>query len=177
MRTSRAQIPRKNDGFTLLELLIVTLLLAILLTFASVNWDAFLHGNKESFLDTFTMEVSLLREEAISDYDPKAIEFNLVDNAVAVGRIDRLQGFVKLRELVLPEESRMKDVMINGESFSTGKPLMVFYPAGTVDRVILHLELQQNVYYSISVSPLSAKTTGEQGYIEEVTIQGRDNPS
>lgn len=164
-------------GFTLVELLIATLLLAIFLTFASVNWNAFAPNNKESFLESLSMEISLLREEAISDYDEKAIEFDLVNNIVTIGRIDKVMGFVRGRELNLPEQSRIKDLVINGESFSTGKPLMVFYPTGAVDRVILHLDLKQNDYYSILVSPLTAKTTGEQGYIEEATVQERNNPS
>jgi prepilin-type N-terminal cleavage/methylation domain-containing protein len=177
MPISPARMLRRSEGFTLIELLITTLLLAIFLTFASVNWTAFLPGGKESFLERFTMEVTLLREEAISNYDRKAIEFNLSDNAVAVGRIDRVEGFVRSRDIALPEESRLKDLVINGESFSSGKPLMIFYPSGAVDRVILHLEVKENSYYSISVSPLTAKTTVEQGYIEESTISGRYNPS
>lgn len=166
-----------KNGFTLVELLIATLLLAIFLTFASVNWKSFAPNNRESFLERFSMEISLLKEEAISDYDEKAIEFNLVDNIITIGRIDKVMGFVKQRDLALPDESRMKDLLINGESFSTGKPLMVFYPTGAVDRVILHLDLEQNDYYSISVSPLTAKATGEQGYIEEIAVRGRNNPS
>ena len=160
-------MPQKSNGFTLIELLIVTLLLAIFLTFASVNWKVFTPNDNQSFLEKLSIEISLLREEAISDYDEKAVEFNLVDNIISVGRIDKTMGFVKARELTLPEESRMKDLLINGESFSTGKPLMVFYPTGIVDRVILHLDLKENDYYSILVSPLTAKTTGEKGYLEE----------
>jgi len=170
-------MPQKSNGFTLIELLIVTLLLAIFLTFASVNWKVFTPNDNQSFLEKLSIEISLLREEAISDYDEKAIEFNLVDNIISVGRIDKTMGFVKARELTLPEESRMKDLLINGESFSTGKPLMVFYPTGIVDRVILHLDLKENDYYSILVSPLTAKTTGEKGYLEETAIPGRNNPS
>lgn len=160
-----------------MELLIVTLLLAIFLTFASVNWDSLNRNNRETFLERFSVEISLLREEAISDYEEKAIEFDLVDNVITIGRIDKTMGFVKRRELSLPEQSRIKDLLINGESFSTGKPLMVFYPTGAVDRVILHLDLKQNDYYSVSISPLTAKTVGEQGYIEEIAVGGRNNPS
>lgn len=177
MRMSPTWTPRKNNGFTLVELLIATLLLAIFLTFASVNWDAFTPNNKESFLERFSMEVSLLKEEAISDYDEKAVEFNLVENLITIGRIDKVMGFVKQRDLPLPDESRIKDLLVNGEPFSTGKPLMVFYPTGAVDRIILHLDLKGNDYYSISVSPLTAKTTGEEGYIEEIAVRGRNNPS
>ncbi len=177
MRMSRAQLPQRNDGFTLLELVIVTLLLAIFLTFASVNWKVFAPNDNQSFLERLSVEISLLREEAISDYDEKAIEFNLVDNAITVGRIDKTMGFVKTRELALPDETRMKDLLINGESFSTGKPLMVCYPTGIVDRVILHIDLKENDYYSILVSPLTAKTTGEKGYLEEIAIPERNNPS
>jgi prepilin-type N-terminal cleavage/methylation domain-containing protein len=177
MQTSPVRTPRKNSGFTLVELLIVTLIVAIFLTFASVNWNAFTPRDKESFLEAFSMEIALLKEEAISDYDEKAIEFSLGDNLISIGRIDKMMGFVKTRELAMPEASRMKDLLVNGEPFSTGKPLMIFYPTGVVDRIILHLDLKQNNYYSISVNPLTAKTTGEQGYIEEITVPGRNNPS
>ena len=170
MRIFPAPILERNDGFTLVELLITTLLLAIFLTFASVNWSAFSPATKESFLEKLALEVSLLREEAISNYDQKAIEFDLLNNLITVGRIDRLLGFVSGRTIALPEEFHMKDLLINGERFSTGKPLVLFYPTGVVDRVILHVELSGNEFYSISISPLTGKTTGEQGYIEEVAI-------
>jgi prepilin-type N-terminal cleavage/methylation domain-containing protein len=61
MRTFPALISERTRGFTLVELLIVTLLLAIFLTFASVKWQVFSSKGVESFLENFSIEVTLLR--------------------------------------------------------------------------------------------------------------------
>ncbi len=108
-------------GFTLVELLIVTLLLAIFLTLASVNWQVFSRKGGESFLESFSIEVTLLREEAISNYEERAIQFDLSTNSIYIGQPDRLKGFLQTRELKVPEPYVLRDVVLNGEKITCGK--------------------------------------------------------
>jgi len=165
----------RNSGFTLVELFIVTLLLAIFLTFASVNWDVLSKKGEDTFLERFSLEVALLREEAVSSYEQRAMEFDLATNRISIGRFDPDKGFVQLRELVIPESYVLKDLVVNGEKITVGKVAARFFPAGMNDRVILHFETDENQFYSVLLNPLTAKVTGENTYIEEVALPARNN--
>ena len=149
--------------------------MSILLTFASVRWDVFSKKDKDTFLERFSIEILLLRERAISDYEQKAIQFDITKSVVSIGYIDLINGFVSSRDIEIPEEYLLKDVIINGEKFPLGKPVMRFYSTGLVDKLIMHLEGRKEGLYSITINPLTAKMTGEQGYIEEIVIKKRDD--
>ena len=177
MRTFPALISQRTKGFTLVELLIVTLLLALFLTFASVNWQVFSRQGAESFLERFSIEVTLLREEAISNYEDRAIQFDVSANGIYIGRPDRLAGFLKTRELNVPEPYVLRDVVLNGLKVTQGKATMRFLSNGMIDRVILHFGLGADKLYTFLLNPLTAKVTGENGYVEEITLPGRNNPS
>jgi prepilin-type N-terminal cleavage/methylation domain-containing protein len=158
-------------GFTLVELLLVTLLLAIFLTLASVNWLAFSRKNGESFLESFSIEVTLLREEAISSYAERAIQFDLSANSIYIGSPDRLKGFLQIRELKVPEPYVLKDIVLNGEKITLGKATMRFLSSGLIDRVILHFTSAKDQFYTVLLNPLTARVTGENGYVEEITLR------
>jgi prepilin-type N-terminal cleavage/methylation domain-containing protein len=177
MRIFPARTSERTEGFTFVELLIVTLLIAIFLTFASVNWQVFSRKGGESFLENFSIEVTLLREEAISKYEERAVQFDLSANSVYIGQPDRQEGFLKTRELKIPEPYTLRDVVVNGEKITVGKATMRFLSGGMIDRVILHLVSGKDQFYTILLNPLTAKVTGENGYIEEITLPGRNNPS
>ncbi len=172
MRTFRAPTSAKirESGFTLVELLIVTLLLAIFLTFASVNWQAFSRKGGEDFLETLSIEVSLLREEAISSYEERAIQFDIATNSIYVGQPDRLKGFLQAREVKVPEPYALRDVVLNGEKVTLGKVTMRFLSTGLIDRVILHFASAKDQFYTVLLNPLTARLTGENGYVEEISL-------
>jgi len=158
-------------GFTLVELLIVTLLLAIFLTLASVKWQSLSSKGGDSFLESFSIEVTLLREEAISTYEERAIEFDLSTNSIHIGLPDRLKGFLQNRDLKVPEPYVLKDIVLNGDKITTGKAVMRFLSTGMIDRVILHFTGTKDQFFTVLLNPLTAKVTGENGYIEEITLR------
>jgi prepilin-type N-terminal cleavage/methylation domain-containing protein len=158
-------------GFTLVELLLVTLLLAIFLTLASVNWQVFSRKSGENFIESFSIEVTLLREEAISSFEERAIQFDISTNSIYIGRPDRLQGFLKARELKVPEPYVLRDVVLNGEKITVGKTTMRFLSSGMIDRVILHFVSVKDQFYTVLLNPLTARVTAENGYVEEITIR------
>lgn len=166
----------KTNGFTLLELILVVFLMSILLTFASVRWDFFVKDDGESFLERLSIEISLLRESVISDYEQKAIRFDITNNILNIGHVDPIKGFVSSRNIEIPDEHLLKSILINGEKISIGKAIMRFYPTGLVDRTIMHLEGKKKGFYSVIINPLTAKISEEHGHIEEIIVPKRDNP-
>ncbi len=167
---------RETDGFTLVELLIVILIIGIFITFASVNWTNMAKKGKEGLLETFSIQVSLIREDAISNYEDRAMEYDITAGTIRTGRVNERNEFVESGQLPLTGEYQLKDVVINGQSYSMGKCYMIFHASGLVDRTVVHLE-GKDQFYSLLVNPLTAKVTGENGYTEEVTFKKRDNAS
>ncbi len=162
----------KSKGFTLIELLIVILLIGIFITFASVNWTNMAKKGKEGLLETFSINVSLIREDAISNYESRAVEYDITENRIRRGRIDEKNGFVAAGEIGL-FGYQLKDVVINGMAYSMGKCCMTFHTNGMVDRTIVHLEAKDH-FYTLLVSPLTGKVKGETGRIEEVSPKGKN---
>jgi len=179
MRTFQAEILKKTDGFTLLELIFVAFLLSIALTFVSVRWNVFSKQSKDTLLEKISIEIALLRENSISEYRQKAIELDLTKNTIRIGEVDLIKGFVPEREIPMPEKYLLKDAVVNGEKFSIGKTVMRLYPTGLVDKVILHFESEKEGFFSITINPLTARVSEENGYVEEIKIPvtGRVNPT
>jgi prepilin-type N-terminal cleavage/methylation domain-containing protein len=176
MRTFPAPTSRRIKGFTLVELLVVILLISIFITFASVNWNVATKRGKEALLEDFSIKVAMIREDAISHYENRMVEFDVSNDKARVGKLDAKNGFVETGLLHLPEDYRIKDVVINGEVFPQGKCYMTFHASGMVDRTLIHLEGSSD-FYSLLTNPLTAKVTGKDGYIEETSAKGRNNPS
>lgn len=178
MRVFRAAISRKTRGFTLVELLIVVLLLSIFLTFASVNWNVLAKKGKEALLEDFSIDISVIKEDAVSNYENRVIEFEIGAGTMRVGALDTKGQFVEMKKIDLSEGYHVNDAVINGQPFSIGKCYMTLRADGLVDRVILHLQGEdQDDRYSLIVNPLTAGVTGENGYFEESRFTGRNNPS
>ena len=170
-------ISPRTRGFTLVELLLGVFVLGLFLSLAAVNWTVLAPKGRETFLETFSVQIAVLKEEAIAQYDDRAMEFDVAGNTISAGRIDKIRGYVLSKELPLPSDYKLRNVVINGETFPTGKPLVRFYPSGMVDRIIVHLDREASDPYSIIVDPLTARVTGKDGYIEDISLPGRNKPS
>jgi prepilin-type N-terminal cleavage/methylation domain-containing protein len=178
MRKFRAPISLKSKGFTLIELLIVCLVMAIFITFASVNWNVASKKGKDALKEKFTINIAVIREEAVSNYENRLVEFDVTAGKIRFGAKDEKNAFIEMGKVDLSEEYHVKDAVINGQPCPTGKCYMTFRADGTVDRIILHLEgHDENDLYSLLVNPLTAAVTGEDGYTQETSFTNRNNPS
>ncbi len=166
----------KTKGFTFIELAIAIVVVSILITMAAVNWGSLWQQDKQTFLDRFAMEVSVLREEAVSNFQQRAMEFNIIDNTIRVGAIDLVKGFDPLRQVPMPDGYAVKETIINGKKITMGKTYILFYPSGLIDKAILHIEESKD-FSSIIINPLTAKVELKSGYVEEVSLPERTNPS
>jgi prepilin-type N-terminal cleavage/methylation domain-containing protein len=176
MPISRLPMWTRTKGFTFVELAIAIVVISILMTLVAVNWGPMLEKGKQTFLDRFAMEVAVLREEAVSNFQQRAMEFNITENTIRVGAIDLVKGFDPLRQVPLPEGYSVKETIINGKKITMGKTYVLFYPSGLLDKAILHIEESKD-FSSIIINPLTAKVEIKSGYVEEVSLPERTNPS
>lgn len=175
MRIFPAETLKKSKGFTLLELLIIVFIIMVFLPVFFLNLDVLKRDEKREIFDMLSVEFSLLRERAISDYMIKYIEFDLTSNTISTGDMDVYRGFLPEKKIGIPEKFILKDVIINGEKFTTGKAVMKFYSTGMIDRVIMHFERGNDTFYTIVSEPLTAKLKEYDTYIEEIKRKEGDN--
>lgn len=157
--------------------MVVMVILAIAFSFVALNWGGLARKDEETFFSRLSLEASLLREDAISAFQQRAIEIDLTTNKVTLGAIDLQTGVTPFRSLGLPHGFVVKDAIINGRKFSTGKVVVRFYPSGLVDRTILHVEGSREGVYSIIIQPLTARVEIRNGHIEEIEVPAGSYPS
>ncbi len=177
MPMSPAQTWTKTKGFTLLELMVVMVVLAMAFSFVAINWGGLVRKEEDSFFSRFSLEASILREEAVSAFQQRAIEIDFTANSITAGAVDLQTGITPFRSLGVPYGLTVKDAIVNGRKFSTGKVVVRFYPTGLVDRTILHLEGGREGSYSIIIQPLTARVEIRNGHIEEIEVPPGSYPS
>jgi len=165
----------KTNGFTFIELIIAVLVLSISITFVAVNWGAFATKEGSSFIERFSLEISLLREDAISSYQERILQFDLADNKIESGVIDMRRGFEVLRRLAVPSDFHLIDTVINGQKVTNGATQMRFYPMGFLDKTILHFKAAKDGWLTIIIWPLTGRLEIRNEYIDEIKLNKGDN--
>lgn len=158
---------RRISGFTLIELLFVLLILSILTPLFFLNLDVIRQDETQMIFRILSVEFSLLRERAVTQYEARYVEFDLASGTLKTGNLDEYKGFQPEREIGLPSGYAIKDVVINGEKYTTGKCFMRFHPTGFVDRTIIHFQKEDEKFYTVIVEPLTCKVRQFDGYVEE----------
>ncbi|WP_028893275.1 prepilin-type N-terminal cleavage/methylation domain-containing protein [Syntrophorhabdus aromaticivorans] len=167
----------ETKGFTFVELIIAILLISILITLAAVNWGVFTKKESEVFLEQFSMELTLLREDAISSYQERALRFDMTRNMIEIGAPDLVKEFESFRKLKVPDGFSLTDVIVNGQRVTMGTALMKVYSSGLVDKAILHFHGREEGMVSLVIQPLTARVEAHSGYIQEISLRERNNPS
>jgi len=177
MQIYRAQSLTKIKGFTFVELILATLLISILISFAAVNWGAFSKKEGASFLDQFSMEVLALQEFSISKYQGRTLQFDLTKNSIESGVIDIEGGFVSIKKIATPSDFSLIDAVINGHKTTTGIAQMSFYPTGLIDKAILHFKSEKGGWFTIIIWPLTGTLETYNEYIDEAKFNKGGNPA
>ncbi|MDJ0720831.1 MAG: prepilin-type N-terminal cleavage/methylation domain-containing protein [Desulfobacterales bacterium] len=141
-QSSRAHLTR-SDGFTLLELIVVILLLTILLGFAI---PAFQTGGAAGSKDRVAREllhaVKKLKIAALNRQSIHRLHLGLDENRIWVSRGDRNSDPASSRqsERALPDDVRIEHVRFAGrEEIRSGVAAIAFYPQGHSDRAVIRL--------------------------------------
>lgn len=157
---------RTRRAFTLIELCVVLVLIAVLVTIALPHYGGFLtRGSMRSEARRMAALARYLSSEARRsglvhqlNFDVGHDEYWVTVNAGKAKPVDATSPLAEPR--VLAEGIRFKDVMVLGVGQkSMGVQRVAFYPTGENDEAIVHLtDYDKKLSYSLHIKPYNGRT-------------------
>ncbi|MGE5852946.1 MAG: prepilin-type N-terminal cleavage/methylation domain-containing protein [Deltaproteobacteria bacterium] len=138
-----------DDGFTLLELILVLLLIGVSMMIVLPNIQKGLE-DREVRLSALRLAATArdLRSRALSDGQAKQLEINLADNNYRVARLTEVQ---------LPPEVRFVGIE-GGETLDRGSKRFYFFPNGSsLGGEIVLADEQKSISYLIRFEALTGR--------------------
>jgi prepilin-type N-terminal cleavage/methylation domain-containing protein len=178
--TSRVQSIWTQDGFSLVELSIVLLLLSFLLLLSIPRFGAVLVGQRLNSTGHFiTGMVRYLYDQSTAKRRVYRLNYGLKEGAIWVtfpndeGEFIEDQSSTFTRQRKLPTGIQFEDIVTAAEKVTEGQAYTQFFPTGLVDRTIVHLRAEDGAQLSVLIHPLSGRVTIEPGYRELEVVQKR----
>ena len=177
--TFRVQTIWTQDGFTLVELSIVILLLSFVLLFSIPRYADVLGGQRlKSSGHLITGMVRYVYDQATAKRRIYRLNYSLKDGQLWISFLNDEGEFVDDlsplgRRQQLLTGVRFEDIVTPTEKVKEGKTYTLFFPTGLVDKGIVHLRLEDGEQLSLFIHPLSGRVKIEQGYRDEEVVAAR----
>lgn len=162
---------RQNNGFTLIELIVVISLISLMFFFAipRIPVDA-LSDNTRKVSRWIMLNVSALKEKAIHDQKNYVLHLSLDSNRLWV--TSEIMSEEELEEAAaigynLPEDIKLLDVEYpDKEKISVGRADIYFYKKGYSDKAIIHVTNNHNEVLSFLIEPFLSRARLYNKYLE-----------
>lgn len=169
---------RRNNGFTLFELLIVISILALFMGLVTLRIDGVLTGGDlREAGRMLTGEITYLRSQAAYTHKECVLKFDLDKNEVYTLETVPLKERDDWEEkkdvstrynLKIPQGVTIEDIVI----FPTGKIQdgeadITFYINGCVDRSLIHLRNENDKVITLELNPLTGSVIIHDTYIDQ----------
>jgi prepilin-type N-terminal cleavage/methylation domain-containing protein len=158
------------SGFTLIELVVVIALLGTMLFFAVPRFQDVMAGDDSKKISQWIMlKTQMLKEQAISSQKTFTLHIGLESGKFWISSEGMEEEAVQEAEekgFSLPEEFRVTDVEfpIQG-SVTAGRADIRFYKGGYSDKVMIHIEDDDNNQYSFLIEPFLTKVKLYEDYV------------
>jgi len=160
-----------QSGFTLIELAIVVLVIAIVARIAIPKLRSVTGAELTAATRRLANTTRYLYEEAALRGSVLALYFDLDRQEYWVAHIEDSTGFLVedtdllARRVALPEDVHIVDVFVPGVgSFTQGLVPTRFYPEGYADRSIVHLADEEGHAYTLRIDPILGRADVDEGY-------------
>ena len=170
MRSSRF---RTQAGFTLIELSIVILVIAIVARIAVPKIRSISGAELTAATRRLANTTRYLYDEAAVRGVVLALYFDLDRQQYWVARPDEATGLlvededILGRRVALPRDVRIVDVFVPGAgTLSAGLVPTHFYPEGYADRSVVHLADVEGHAYSMRIDPVHGRGEVSEGYLD-----------
>lgn len=159
----------KNNGFTLIELIVVISLISLMLFFAIPRFkDSVLSDNTKKVSRWIMAKVLTLKERAVRDQKLYILHVNLDSNRLWM--TNELMSEQELQDAAqnayeLPEDVQVLDVEYPYEEIiSEGRADIYFYKRGYSDRAMIHVENNDNEQLSFLIEPFLSRVKVYEKY-------------
>lgn len=147
-----------QSGFTLIELVAVTAIIAIMLVFAvPLFQNPYAFDAERKALNQLTAKLESYKRKAVQEQKVYQMHFNFDREIIWVYDSSRQTEPLKDIEpdgFALPQELRLQDIeYTDGEKVSSGEAVISFSPEGYSEKVLIHLQNLQSDNISILVEP------------------------
>ncbi len=157
-----------RGGFTLIELVVVLALISIFLFFAIPRFERAVGDPERDVSRWMLLTVPKLKQEAISENREVTLHIDLAARklwSTHAGMAPAEAQAAENKAYVLPEDTVLTDVAYpDGRTVSTGTVKVRFYPGGYSDRVILHLQVDEEKNVSYLIEPFLSHVTLVDSY-------------
>jgi prepilin-type N-terminal cleavage/methylation domain-containing protein len=147
----------RNNGFTLIELIVVIALISLMLFFSlpRLQNNPFLNDSKTS-ARWLIGKVQALKESAIRDQKQYSLHFDLDSGRIWETNESMSEDDYEssaLNSYALPEDVRIIDVEYPAkEKITSGHTEITFYKAGYTDKAFVHMQ-EGETYLSLLIEP------------------------
>ena len=171
MPISRTGIWRRNNAFTLLELVVVLFLVALFATIAVPRIHVFIsHGDTNKVIRQIHGLVRYLTGMSASTRVRYRLNYNLAEGVCWVSRQSNQGEFIEEKELLtrplhLPPGVHFKDIVTPRGMQKEGVAYTEFSPNGWVEQTLIHLEGSSVV--TAKLLAISGEVKVYEGYMME----------
>jgi general secretion pathway protein H len=174
MRTSKAGVCN-NTGFTLIELAMVMLVIAIVMAVAMPRVGGMLDRQQtQRTINVLRGTVRYLQARAALTKRVYRLMVDLDRHVLSVCYLDpqdtegcRHERTRELRDYALPEAVHILDVVTpQGEKIRAGIAHTHFHPSGFAEPSIIHLGSDNQQRFTLMIEPLSGRIKVYDGYVE-----------
>lgn len=159
----------QNNGFTLIELIVVISLISLTLFFAIPRFkDSVLSDNTKKVSRWIITKVLTLKKRAVRDQKLYILHVNLDSNRLWM--TDELMSEQEVQNAAqdayeLPDDIQVLDVEFPGEEIiSEGRAYIYFYKRGYSDKAMIHVENNDNEQLSFLIEPFLTRVKVYEKY-------------
>lgn len=160
----------KQNGFTLIELIVVIVLIGLMFTFALPKMDGFLFSSTTDRVSRWiVLNTSNLKTKAVKDQKRYSLNVDVSANTLYISTDEmddallteahengfKLGDSVHLVDVVFPFENPEDEEMSN----------ILFYKKGYSDNAIIHIENEAGEKFSFIIEPFLSDVAIKEGFV------------
>lgn len=160
-----------NNGFTLIELIVMMTIVSIMLFVATPRFSAFLFGDDtDTTLRWLMVKIRDVKQRAVADQKDYMLNLDFENNRMwmADESLESDEDLDKAREngYRLPDGLHLLDVEYFGKGrLAAGVAPVIFSRLGYSDRAIIHLSRSDETPVSVLIEPFLPDVITEQEYL------------
>ena len=157
------------NGFTLVELLVVILIVGLFSALISIRIEGSLSGGDLRLATRVIMgEINQLRGKAAYTHKEHVLGLNVDVNYLYSFLPLPQEGELSKKIKKLPSGVNLEDVVIFSEGkIQEGEARIRFFANGCIDRSLIHLTNEKDEKYTLQINPITGQITVYDKYIDQ----------